>query len=364
MSGIIPLKRQTILNVAPPLSEVGPYSMDGAEQVLERIDQALAKAGHRSLVIAAEGSQVHGTLIPVANFAPGLKVSPSSSARVINELGKAAFRKVIDKTISQFHVSLIHFHGSDFFDYMPETDIPIVVSLYCPLSTYPVKAFQHHAHERNVTLLCVSESQLNSGPADADPLYLVPNGTEGSTLPPIRRKRRFSVMMGRISPEKGVHVGIDAAAAAGVPLLLFGKAAANEEDQFYMRKYIAPRLGRQCRQANSVKPASKKRALASAQCLIIPSLAPEISSLAAMEAMACGTPVVAFASGTLPDLIDHGRTGFIVNTPVEMARAIRDCAKLNPADCQAEALKRLSAKAMTDLYLAVYEEIILQTNDV
>ena len=82
-----------------------------------------------------------------------------------------------------------------------------------------------------------------------------------------------------------------------------------------------------------------------------------------MEAMACGTPVVAFANGALPELIDHGRTGFVVNTQAEMADAIRKCATLDPAQCRAEAKSRFSAKAMTDLYLAIYEEIILQTNE-
>jgi glycosyltransferase involved in cell wall biosynthesis len=103
--------------------------------------------------------------------------------------------------------------------------------------------------------------------------------------------------------------------------------------------------------------ARKRRLLSAARCLLVPSLAPETSSLVAMEALACGTPVVAFASGALAEIVEPGVTGFLAGSVDEMAEAIRRCGQIDPSACRRVARERFSLREMTDAYLSLYSRL-------
>jgi glycosyltransferase involved in cell wall biosynthesis len=101
----------------------------------------------------------------------------------------------------------------------------------------------------------------------------------------------------------------------------------------------------------------KANLLAGARCLLVPSLAPETSSLVAMEAMAAGTPVVAFPSGALSEIITHQQTGFLVNSAEEMAEAITEVESISPTTCRREAEQRFSSTRMFAQYLDLYRSV-------
>jgi len=103
---------------------------------------------------------------------------------------------------------------------------------------------------------------------------------------------------------------------------------------------------------------TKKRLLQQARCLLIPSTVQETSSLVAMEALAAGTPVVAFPSGALPEIVEHARTGYLVSNARQMAKAIAAVDRLDPEVCTRTALRRFSAGSMVERYLAVYRRIV------
>ena len=95
-----------------------------------------------------------------------------------------------------------------------------------------------------------------------------------------------------------------------------------------------------------------------ARCLLIPSLVAETSSLVAMEALACGTPVIAFRTGALPEIVEHGKTGFVVDDVEGMAAALRRIDEIDPAVCRSTAQERFSAQRMAQRHMERYHEII------
>jgi glycosyltransferase involved in cell wall biosynthesis len=125
----------------------------------------------------------------------------------------------------------------------------------------------------------------------------------------------------------------------------------------YFRQEIEPRLDALRRLVGPLDFRRKRRFLSAARCLLVPSLAPETSSLVAMEATACGTPVVAFPNGALPDIVEHGRTGFLVQDVGEMAEAIHAVSEIDAEDCRAVARERFSLDRMTRTYLRVYRQL-------
>ena len=144
---------------------------------------------------------------------------------------------------------------------------------------------------------------------------------------------------------------------AGVPLLLAGRVFPYDAHLRYWRDEIAPRLDRRRRFVGAVGFRGKRRLLSAARCLLVPSLAPETSSLVAMEALACGTPVIAFAAGALRDIVEHGRTGFLVRDAEGMADAIARVDALDPDACRRAARERFSDAGTTAAYLALYDRI-------
>ena len=132
-------------------------------------------------------------------------------------------------------------------------------------------------------------------------------------------KHGFAIALGRICPEKGFHLAIETAKMTDTSLLIGGPAYPYAEQERYFCEEVVPRLGAKRRFLGPVGFARKRRLLSGARCLVVPSLAPETSALVAMEALACGRPVVAFPVGALPEIVEHGRNGFLVRDVEEMA---------------------------------------------
>jgi glycosyltransferase involved in cell wall biosynthesis len=141
-------------------------------------------------------------------------------------------------------------------------------------------------------------------------------------------------------------------------MLLAGKVYPFREHQAYFAEEIVPELDSQRRYIGPLAMRGKRRLLSAASCLIVPSLAPETSSLVSREALACGTPVVAFATGALPEVVRQGETGILVQHQDELADAIRACRSLDPERCRQMAQQRFSAHRMVENYIATYRGIL------
>ncbi len=339
----------TVLNVAYPLAPVGPDVAGGAEQVLSALDGALIEAGHRSIVLACEGSAAAGELrtIPVSAEQP---LANDLLDRVQQQLKNA-----LDEILRREQVDVVHLHGIDFYRYLPAADVPVLTTLHLPIKWYPQDIFYL---QRPATYLnCVSSVQQRDCPAGAQLLTSIENGVAVEALRATHAKRSFALTVGRICPEKGLHLALSAAAKANLSLLLCGELFRYESHERYFFQEIAPRLDRRRRFIGRIGFKRKRRLLTAARCLLMPSLVAETSSLVAMEALACGTPVIGFRAGALTEIIEDGKTGFLVDTVDEMADAIAATDRIDPQTCRETARVRFSAERMTAQYLEVYTRL-------
>jgi glycosyltransferase involved in cell wall biosynthesis len=336
-----------ILSVAFPFAPVRPDSVGGAEQILSALDKALVEAGHESHVLACEGSRVAGRLHAIP-FPTG-EIDDAARARA-----HAQYRRLIARIVEQERIDAVHLHGIDFDKYAPER-APTLATLHLPLGWYAETIWSLPA---NISMHCVSAHQHESArrPRLSPP---IPNGVAPLARADVRRRDLF-VMLARICPEKGVHLAMDAARRAGAALLIAGQVYPYRAHLDYFDREVAPRLDRKRRVIGPVQGVAKARLLGMARGLLAPFTAPETSSLVAMEAMSAGAPVIAFRSGALPAIVEHERTGFLVDDVGEMATAMSRASEIDPDICRATAAARFSQRRMIEDYFSAYRRMVAE----
>lgn len=341
----------TVLSVAYPLAPVSGATAGGAEQVLLDLDRMLVEQGHRSIVVAAAGSRCSGLIIPVAIPEGVLDEGAKIEAR-------RRFQEALQETLQRYEVDVVHMHGIDFDQYLPEWNAPLVVTLHLPLDWYRRSAFT----KRNAHFVCVSRSQAETAPPELHVSKIISNGVDLEEFRPSKRQGDYVLVLGRICPEKGTHLAIEAARRSGNTVLVAGTVFEYPEHRTYFEQMVRPTLNDHARFLGGVGGKRKIALLAGAQCLLIPSLARETSSLTAMEAMACGTPVIARESGALPEIVAQGRTGVLVSSVSEMTSALASVSKIDRRECRREAERRFSNRSMLASYLSLYAQVKERTS--
>jgi CelD/BcsL family acetyltransferase involved in cellulose biosynthesis/glycosyltransferase involved in cell wall biosynthesis len=345
----------TVLSIAYPFAPVGPNLVGGAEQILWDMDQAIVAAGHRSLVVACEGSKPAGRLFTV----PLPKRESLDEAD--REWCRAQFHTAINRALDSEPVDIVHVHSMDLYGYNFPPEIPLLITLHLPIDWYGDEAF---AQYRNQAKFCyVSESQKRAGLARFGDAPVIGNGVEIQPINSNTRRSDFALVMGRICPEKNAHSALEAGTKAEVRVVIGGQVYPYRSHREYFEEKIQPQLNnngpaRSHEFVGPLTPESRSQLLSQAKCLLHPTLAPETSSLVAMEALAAGTPVIAYRSGALPEIIDDGVTGFLVNDVDEMAAAIRKVDAISPDACHDAAERRFSKERMIARYFDLYRSII------
>lgn len=172
----------------------------------------------------------------------------------------------------------------------------------------------------------------------------------------------YALFLGRMSPDKGAHTAIDVARAAGRPLVLAAKMREPEERAYFNRE-VAPRLGPEARYVGEVGGAAKQALIGAAEALVNPIAWPEPFGLVMIEALACGTPVLAFPEGAAREIVRPGRTGFLCRDVADMAARLGEVGSLDRARCRADAAARFSAARMAEEHLALYRRLAVARSD-
>jgi glycosyltransferase involved in cell wall biosynthesis len=361
-----------ILYVAYPLLPVTDESAGGAEQMLSVLEREMAARGHHTAVAACEGSQVAGNLIAtgrapdrpdayearevehhcrIVEHVTGCAAIPTFSQ---HRAGRGAPKGV--------HYDLLHDKSGSFWRAAAAVDSPVLATLHLPRSFYRAELFSELAP--NVFFNCVSEAQARTFADLPRFLGVVQNGIGMEKFPFTRKKSDYLLWIGRICEEKGTHVAIEAAARSGRRLIIAGQIYPFSYHEQYYQGCVRPHLGRSSPQVTFVDTPTlhqKIELLRCAHALLVPSLCEETSSLVSLEAMACGTPVIAFRRGGIPEVVADGETGLLVENTNEMTAAVQQIGVIEPEACRSRVERYFSAQRMADDYEWVYARVIAES---
>jgi len=342
-----------ILYIAYPLLRVSEHSAGGAEQVLWTLEREMHTRGFNTTVAACAGSQVSGELFATGDQAELLdqfEVRSQQQTRLIVEWLSSGADKQFD---------LLHDMSGWFWQQASSIQLPLLATLHLPRSLY--KQVNFSDVPANVSFNCVSQQQTSDFlDISRRVIGVVPNGIALDRFPketvPVE-KREYLLWLGRICEEKGTHAALDAARAAGKNLIIAGVVYPFIYHQKYFAREVIPRLKRAGTTAKYIEGptfADKIELIRNAQALLITSNINETSSVVAMEAAACGTPVVALRQGSLPEVVANGITGALANSIDDMVAAIQRIDEFVGEDCRHYAEQHYSAIGMADRYEQLY----------
>ena len=346
--------RKRILYVPYPLSTVTEESCGGAEQVLFLLEQVMRQRGNWTTVAACSGSRISGELIETGAVALTFDQLEERDIEQSRRTLEAIHRR--EGTHHKF--DLVHDHGGRFWSDAAKFETPLLATLHLPRDFYTGGFFDNVPP--NVYFNCVSKSQLNSFLDLPRIMGYVRNGVDIERFPFCNKKQDYLVWLGRVCEEKGLHIAAEVAERAKLPLVMMGPGYLFPSHQQYFDEQVQPYLERNPHFTYIDSPSVAKKAaiLSRARALLVPSLVEETSSLVSMEAMACGTPVIAFRRGALPEVVIHGNTGLIVEDNDEMTDAVEQVSTIAAHECREHVLKHHQRSRMGRDYEEIYQAIL------
>jgi len=331
--------------LAPPWLSVPPHGYGGVESVVSSLTEALVARGHDVTLFCAPGSVSSATVSAILDAQ-----HPDEIERSLYEVDHVArVFQAIDAAGERDGFDIIHDHcGFTALAMADRISTPIVHTLHGQFTAATAAFYLRHAHK--AVLVGVSQAQLASAPPQLAPFAVIPNPIDVSAWPLCERKDDYLLWIGRMTPEKGPQRAIVAAAAAGVPLILAGVIQPGQ--QAFFDSEIAPHLdGDRVRFIGEVGGERKLSLFARARALLMPIRWEEPFGMVMVEAMASGTPVIAFPEGAARELVRDGVTGFLVEDEQAMAAAIGRLATIAPRDCR----NWVAAHCDVDVVAAAYE---------
>jgi glycosyltransferase involved in cell wall biosynthesis len=340
-----------IAQVAPLYESVPPQLYGGTERVVSFLTESLVELGHDLTLFATADSVTPARLVPCAPQALRLdqKVFDPVAHHFV-QLEKV-FADAESFDLIHFHIDYLHFplsrrHSTPHVTTVHgRLDIPDLLPLYTIFSDMP--------------LISISDAQrapLNFARWQGT----VYHGLPLDLFQYIERPGSYLAFLGRISPEKRLDRAIEIAKRSGRKLKVAAKV--DNADRKYMETVISPLLDDRCVQfVGEINEKEKQEFLSNAYALLFPIDWPEPFGLVVIEAMACGTPVIAYRNGSVPEIIDEGLTGFIVETEDEAVEAVARVPSFDRRRCRQRFEERFSAARMAKDYLQIYEDLIAES---
>ena len=338
-----------IAQIAPLAESVPPKLYGGTERVIAWLTEELIDLGHQVTLFASGDSATRAKLVAVWPRALRLgrpKTDPMAVHAALLETmtARAGEFDIIHCHIDWTHLPLLTRHPTPHLTtFHNRLDLPGLPSI---VQKFPSAAF-----------ISISDNQRRPL-QEANWLGTVYHGMPAALLQPSFDEGRYLAFLGRLTLDKGPEAAIRIARASGVPLCIAAKLPKSERG--YFKKQVEPMVdGTHIKITGEVNDGAKQEFLAGAAALLFPIDWPEPFGLVMIEAMACGTPVIAFRSGSVPEVIDDGVTGFIVESEEEAVEAVRNrLPKLDRRKVRAGFERRFTARRMAEDYVRHYQQLV------
>jgi glycosyltransferase involved in cell wall biosynthesis len=342
-----PERRLHIAMLAPPWIPVPPPGYGGIEEVVALLCDPLVEFGHDVELLCAPGSQSRAKVRPLLD-----RAHPESIERALFEgdhTGRA-FRAIVAAAADGHPFDVVHDHsGYTALALADRLDTPLVHTVHGPFDddTKPYYAVNGH----NGTVVCISRAQAGMAPEAEIVDSVVYNPIDIDNWPVGYTKDDYLLWIGRFVAEKGPQRAIRVAKAVGRRLILAGVVQPRQE-RFFATE-IEPHLdGEQIAYVGEVGGARKQRLFADAYAFLMPIRWSEPFGMVMVEAMAAGTPVLAFPEGAAPEVVEHGVSGFLVKDEDEMAAMVPEAGRLDPLQ-----VRRSAERFAPDRIAAGYEQV-------
>lgn len=338
-----------IAQVAPLFESVPPRGYGGTERVVSYLTEELVRQGHQVTLFASGDSHTQARLC-----APCARSLRSEAGGLdANAYHALMFERVFQESAN---FDIIHFHTDyQHFALSRRHDVPVVHTHHGRLDIPGLMPlFQEF---REIPVVSISNHQRTPAPWlnwQATVYHGLPKSLHGFHAD----GGDYLAFLGRVSPEKGLDKAIEIAQRAGMPIKIAAKI--DRHDAVYFEQVIRPLLRRPGVEfIGEVGGAEKDQLLGGARGLLFPIDWPEPFGLVMIEALACGTPVIAYPRGSVPEILEHGVTGFVVDDVEQAVAAVNKLDTLSRRQCRRAFEQRFSTQRMTDDYLAVYQDLIV-----
>jgi glycosyltransferase involved in cell wall biosynthesis len=338
-----------IAQVATLYERIPPLLYGGTERVVSYITEELVRRGHDVTLFASGDSRTGAKLAPGCPEALRLLGKPELGA----SLQLAMLSDVYESAIDRFDI--IHTHVDYWsFAFANLTGLPTVATMHGRLNI----AELHPVYRRYRSLPLVSISEAQRAPLPfMNWVATIYHGLPSQLLRFSSGPGKYLAFLGRISPEKRPDIAIDVARKVGIPLKIAAKVDVVDRD--YFEAIIKPRLSSpDVEYIGEITETEKSQFLGDALALLFTIDWPEPFGLAMIEAMACGTPVIARPCGSVPEVLRDGVTGYIADSVDQLAAAVRKIQDLSREACRAEFERRFTVEHMADRYEQIYLETI------
>jgi glycosyltransferase involved in cell wall biosynthesis len=333
--------------VAPPWFNIPPEAYGGVEQVVADLTQTLVARGHRVTLFGAGRDDTSATFVRTYEEPP--------SERLGDPLPEVIHAAMAARLLTDMDVDIVHDHTLAGPLTAASRGTPTVATMHGPMDGELADYYREFGE--HVALVAISNAQRVQAP-DLNWVGTVYNGIDVATFPFQEAKEDWVLFVGRFNPDKGPHVAIDAARAAGRRIFLAGKVNEPAEEEYFEQE-IRPRLGKDATYIGEIDATRKRELYPNAACLLFPVAWEEPFGMVMIEAMACGTPVVALECGSVPEVIVDGTTGVICDIAEELPAAIAKAQRLRPADCRSHVARHFDLANMADGYEAVYRQLMV-----